>query len=83
MSLNIRIKVVDKKGLVFEGFADFCEIPTEAGIEGVLPGHINFISNLIEGKIRYKTGETVNEIDIVGGGFVEISGDCINVMINS
>ena len=81
MLLNLR--VVDKKGTVFEGETDFCEIPTEAGIEGIMPKHINFIANLAPGKIKYKKGEKLNEIDAAGGGFVEASGGGINILLNS
>jgi len=81
MLLNLR--VVNKKGTVFEGETDFCEIPTEAGIEGIMPKHINFIANLAPGKIKYKNGEKVNEIDAAGGGFVEVSGGGINILLNS
>ncbi len=81
MILNLR--VVNKKRLVFEGEADFCEIPTEAGIEGIMPKHVNFIANLASGKIKYKTGEKVNEIDVVEGGFVEVGSDNVNILLNS
>ncbi len=81
MLLNLR--VVDKKGTVFEGETDFCEIPTEAGIEGVMPKHVNFIANLASGKIKYKIGEKENEIEAAGGGFVEVSGDNLNILLNS
>ena len=79
----LNLKIVNKKGLVFEGGADFCEIPAEAGIEGVMPKHINFIANLALGKIKYKTGEKVNEIDVVEGGFVEVGSDNVNILLNS
>ncbi len=81
MLLNLR--VANKKKLVFEGEADFCEIPTEAGIEGIMPKHINFIANLAPGKIKYKTGKKINEIDTAGGGFVEVSNDNINILLDS
>jgi F0F1-type ATP synthase epsilon subunit len=81
MLLNLR--VVDKKGIVFEGETDFCEISTEAGIEGIMPKHVNFITNLAPGKIKYKNGEKLNEIDAAGGGFVEVSGGGINILLNS
>ncbi len=81
--MPLKLKIVSKNKLVFEGEADFCEIPTEAGIEGILPKHINFISNLAEGQIKYRLGEKSGEIDITGGGFVEVSSDNVNIMINS
>ena len=81
--MPLKLKIVNKKILIFEGEADFCEIPTEAGIEGVMPKHVNFIANLVSGKIKYKIGEKESKIDAAGGGFVEISGDNLNILLNS
>ncbi|MHB8232546.1 MAG: hypothetical protein ACYDDB_06570 [bacterium] len=81
--MPLKLKIANKKGLVFDGQVDFCEIPTEAGIEGVMPEHINFISNLAQGKVRYKIGGTVDEINASGAGFIEISDNNINILLNS
>ena len=48
-----------------------------------MPKHVNFITNLAPGKIKYKNGEKLNEIDAAGGGFVEVSGGGINILLNS
>ncbi|MHB1545397.1 MAG: hypothetical protein ACYCSB_07715 [bacterium] len=81
--MPLKLKVVNKKGLIFDGEVDFCEIPTEAGIEGVMPKHVNFIANLTLGKIKYKIDRKENEIDAASGGFVEVSGDNVNILLNS
>jgi F-type H+-transporting ATPase subunit epsilon len=81
--MPLKLKIVNKKGLIFDGQVDFCEIPTESGIEGIMPEHINFISNLVPGTIRYKIGGTVDEIGVEGGGFIEISDNNINILLNS
>ncbi len=79
--MPLKLKIVGRDGLIAEEIVDFCEIPAESGIEGVLPGHINFISNVNKGVVKYKTFETVQEINI-NGGFVEISNDFINILVN-
>ena len=79
----LRLKIVNKNGLIFEGDAGFCEIPADAGIEGVMPGHVNFISNLAPGVIKYKIGETYNEITVSEGGFAEIGNDNVNILLDS
>jgi F0F1-type ATP synthase epsilon subunit len=81
--MPLNLKIVDKKRQIFEGAVDFCEIPTEAGIEGVMPEHINFISNMVSGKIKYKIGEKAGEIDASEGGFVEISRNNVNILLNN
>lgn len=80
--MQIKLKIVgQKRGIIYEGMVDFCELPAESGIEGVLPEHINFISDIIGGVVKYKIGETVNEIN-VNAGFVEISNNFVNILVN-
>ena len=81
--MPFKLKIVNKKGLIFEGEVDFCEIPNGAGIEGIMPKHVNFIADIVMGKIKYKIGEKENEIDVASGGFVEVSGDNLNILFNS
>lgn len=78
MSLNL--KVVSIKRVLFKGTVDYCEIPAKCGIEGILPGHINFLSSTNSGVIKYKIGESLNEFK-VEEGFVEVSNDNINVLV--
>ncbi|MCL4321206.1 MAG: F0F1 ATP synthase subunit epsilon [Deltaproteobacteria bacterium] len=79
--MSLTLKIVSPREVIYDGSVDFCEIPAESGIEGVLPGHVNFISNVSKGAVKYKIGETVQEIDI-NGGFVEISNNFINILVN-
>lgn len=81
--MPLKLKIVSKKGLVFGGTVDFCEIPAESGIEGIMLEHINFISNMVQGTIRYKIGGTLEEIKVKDGGFIEISDNNINILLNS
>ena len=79
--MSLTLKIVSPREVIYDGSVDFCEIPAESGIEGVLPGHVNFISNVSKGAVKYKIGENVQEIDI-SGGFVEISNNFINILVN-
>ncbi len=75
------LKIVSPKEVIFDGSVDYCELPAKSGIEGVLPEHINFISNVGKGVVKYKIGEITNEISI-NEGFVEISDNFINILVN-
>lgn len=80
--MSLKLKIVDKgKGVIYDGSVEFCEVPAESGIEGILTGHINFISIIKEGIVKYKTEEVTNEISI-GGGFIEVSNNFINILVN-
>ncbi len=80
--MPLKLKIVGKKkGLIYNGSVKFCEVPAKSGIEGILPEHVNFISVVERGVVRYKTDETTNEINI-DGGFIEMSGNVINILLN-
>jgi F0F1-type ATP synthase epsilon subunit len=78
--MPLTLKVVSTKKLIFEGEVDSCELPAKSGIEEVLPKHFNYIAFIKEGVLRYKVGDTINEIN-VKEGFSEVSNDSINVLI--
>ncbi|MCL4542563.1 MAG: F0F1 ATP synthase subunit epsilon [Deltaproteobacteria bacterium] len=79
--MSFALKIVSPGGVILDRAVDFCELPAKSGIEGVLPEHINFISNINKGIVKYKIGEITNEIG-VNEGFVEISGNFINILTN-
>ncbi|MGC8554832.1 MAG: F0F1 ATP synthase subunit epsilon [Candidatus Acidulodesulfobacterium sp.] len=79
----LKLKIADKKKLIFEGETDFCELPAQSGIEGVMPKHVNFISYLAAGSIKYKIGETIKEIEVLSGGLAEVSNDNVNILLDS
>jgi F0F1-type ATP synthase epsilon subunit len=79
--MPLKLKVVTTKKILIESNdVDYCEIPAKCGIEGILPGHINFISFLNEGKIKYKIKDEHNEID-AKEGFVEFSDNTISILL--
>ena len=80
--MPLKLKVVSTSKILFEDNVDYCEIPAEYGTEGILPGHINFFSFINAGVIKYEKGEKENTMGI-GGGFVEVNSDNINVVVES
>ncbi len=79
----LKLKIADKKKLIFEGETDFCELPAQSGIEGVMPKHVNFISYLAAGSIKYKIDGTIKEIEVLKGGLAEVSNDNVNILLDS
>jgi len=61
----------------------FCELPAQSGIEGIMPKHVNFISNLVAGSIKYKIDGTIKEIEVLKGGLAEVSNDNVNILLDS
>ena len=81
--MTLKLKITGKQGIIFEGDVDFCEIPTSAGIEGILPSHVNFISGFAGGSVRYAASGKTGETAPAAPGFVEVSGDLVNILIDS
>ncbi len=79
----LKLKIADRKKLIFNGEADFCELPAQSGIEGIMPRHVNYISFLTKGFIKYKVGDTVKEIEVLNGGLAEVSNDNVNILLDS
>ena len=79
----LKLKIADKKKLIFEGETDFCELPAQSGIEGVMPKHVNLISYLAAGSIKYKIDGTNKEIEVLKGGLAEVSNDNVNILLDS
>ena len=79
----LKLKIADKKKLIFEGETDFCELPAMSGIEGIMPKHVNFISYLITGSIKYKIDGIIKEIEVLSGGLAEVSSDNVNILLDS
>ena len=79
----LKLKIADKKKLIFECETDFCELPAQSGIEGVMPKHVNFISYLAAGSIKYKIDGTIKEIEVLKGGLAEVSNDNVNILLDS
>ena len=80
--MALKLKITGREGVIFNGNVDFCEIPAEPGIEGILPGHENFIANVMKGKVVYKTGNSSTEIDVPADGFAEVSVDAVNIILS-
>jgi F-type H+-transporting ATPase subunit epsilon len=49
---------------------------------GILPGHINFLSGIVPGELRYNDGSKWGHI-CVTTGFAEVSGDRVSILVDS
>lgn len=56
--------------------------PGTEGEFGVLPGHINFLSGIVPGELRYNDGNRWEHM-CVSTGFAEVSGDRVSVLVDS
>jgi F-type H+-transporting ATPase subunit epsilon len=56
--------------------------PGTEGEFGVLPSHINFLSGIVPGELRYNAGNKW-EYMCVTAGFAEVSGDRVSILVDS
>ena len=79
---KVSLEVVTPVGTVAEVEADIVVAPGIEGEFGVLPGHINFLSGIEPGELRYRNGEKT-EYMAVTSGFAEVSNDKVSVLVDS
>ena len=79
---KLNLEVVTPAGIIAEVEADMVVAPGTEGEFGVLPGHINFLSGIVPGELRYTNGEKT-EFMAITSGFAEVSNDKISVLVDS
>ena len=70
-SKNIRLQIVTPEARVFDGSAEFVELPTTEGQLGIYPGHVRLMTGLGAGEIKVYSAEGVSSF-VVLGGYAEI-----------
>lgn len=79
---KLNLEVVTPAGIIANVEADIVVAPGTEGEFGVLPGHINFLSGIVPGELRYTNGEKT-EYMAVTSGFAEVSSDKVSVLVDS
>ena len=79
---KLNLEVVTPAGIIAEVEADMVVAPGTEGEFGVLPGHINFLTGIVPGELRYTNGEKTEYMAITSG-FAEVSNDKVSVLVDS
>jgi F-type H+-transporting ATPase subunit epsilon len=79
---KLNLEVVTPAGIIAEVEADIVVAPGTEGEFGVLPGHINFLSGIVPGELRYTDGDKTQYMSI-SSGFAEVSNDKVSVLVDS
>jgi F-type H+-transporting ATPase subunit epsilon len=82
MAEKINLEVVTPKGAIVSEEVDIITAPGFAGEFGVLANHAPFLSTIKIGTLRYKNGDTEQEL-MVSGGFCEVSNNKITFLVES
>jgi F-type H+-transporting ATPase subunit epsilon len=76
------LEVVTPAKVLTSQEVDMVIAPGAEGEFGVLPGHINFLSGIVPGELRYDDGGK-RERMCVSSGFAEVSADKVSVLVDS
>ena len=79
---SLLLEVVTPERQVVSTEVDIVVLPGVEGQFGVLVNHIPFLSALDIGEMYYRKGGQVDYI-FVGGGFAEVTGDKVTVLVDS
>ncbi len=79
---QIFLEVVTPGGLKLSQDVDTVVAPGTEGEFGVLPGHINFLTGIVPGELRFSSKGRV-EYMAVNSGFAEVSGDRVSIIVDS
>jgi F-type H+-transporting ATPase subunit epsilon len=80
--MPLTLEIVTPEARVYSETVDTVVIPTVEGEVGILPGHIPLVAQLGAGELRAtKGGHT--ELLVVGGGFLQVSGDKVSILADS
>jgi|WetSurMetagenome_2_1015567.scaffolds.fasta_scaffold22696_2 F-type H+-transporting ATPase subunit epsilon len=76
------LEVVTPAKVLTSQEVDMVIAPGAEGEFGVLPGHINFLSGIVPGELRYDDGGKRSHM-FVSSGFAEVSADKVSVLVDS
>jgi F-type H+-transporting ATPase subunit epsilon len=77
--MPFQLQIVTPEGKAFSDEVNTVILPGALGEMGILASHSNLVSTLLPGELRFsKDGKEVEMA--IGGGFVEVTGDHVNVL---
>ena len=79
---TIFLEVVTPNEVLVSQEVDMVVAPGAEGEFGVLPGHINFLTNLIPGELRFTYGSK-REYLAISNGFAEVSNDKVSILADT
>ena len=70
--MSIKISIIGKDKIAYQGEAEAVFVPTQTGIIEVLPEHMQLVSALKRGEVTLKTKDGSNKIFKILDGVLEV-----------
>lgn len=78
----LKINIIGKDKIFYEGEADAVFVPSQTGIIEVLPMHMDLVSGLTKGDIILKTQGNENKFPILGGVLEVHDGKNVIILVS-
>jgi F-type H+-transporting ATPase subunit epsilon len=78
----LHLEVITPERVMVSEDVDMVEAPGAMGEFGVLPGHINFLTSIVPGEVRYMTGSETRHL-ATSGGFAEVVSDKVTFLLQT
>ncbi len=79
----MKLQVVAKSGILFEGEVTDAVVPAADGELGILPGHTPLLAILQPGSVRFTLSSGQEQEILTSRGFVTVDSDEIMVVVES
>ena len=76
------LEVVTPEGILVSQEVDLLMASGTEGEFGILPGHINFLSGIVPGELRFDHGGR-SEYMAITSGFAEVSDNKVSILVDS
>ena len=76
------LEVITPEKVLVSEEVDMVVAPGSEGEFGVLPGHVEFLSGILPGRLRYKSHSTETRLAVTTG-FAEVSNDRVSVLVDA
>ena len=80
--MPLTLEIVTPEARVYSEPVDTVVVPTVEGEIGILPGHIPLVAQVGAGELRATKGGAT-QLLVIGGGFVQVSGDKVSILADS
>ena len=79
---RLYLEVVTPEKVMASQEVDLVMAPGTEGEFGILAGHINFLSGIIPGELRYDDGDKKEYLSVTSG-FAEVTDDKVSILVDS
>jgi F-type H+-transporting ATPase subunit epsilon len=76
------LEVVTPEGILVSQEVDMVTASGSEGEFGILPRHINFLSGIVPGELRFNHGGQSEHMSVTTG-FAEVSNDKVSILVDS